>query len=99
MIIALIECWRQGIGIFHLLVDEAIVSLQDVKVLWGLRVDGLLVMLINQNRNLARKKDLIEEFLDFRLETRHFKNGRSKLVPIFDLLYESVTNDTPEELV
>ena len=72
--------------------DEAILSLQDVKVLWGLRVDGLPVILINQNRNLARKKDLIEEFLDFRLETRHFKNGRSKFVPIFDFLYEPIPN-------
>ena len=50
--------------------------------------------LIDRNRNIAHKKQLVEELLGFRLEIRQFKDGRLKLVPIFDFLY-----DTPEELV
>ena len=78
---------------------ETTVTLQDMEVLCGLRVDELSVMLVDRNRNFACKKQLIEELLGFRFETRHFKNGWLKLMLIFDFLYESLSNDALEELV
>ncbi|XP_071927262.1 protein MAIN-LIKE 2-like [Coffea arabica] len=99
LITMFIERWKQETHTFHLLVGEAIVALQDEEVLWGVRVDGLPVTLIDRNRNIIRKKQLIEELLSFRPETQNFKDGMLKLIPIFDFLYEPLPDDTLEELV
>lgn len=95
MITTLIERWRQETHTFYLPIDETTITLQDVEVLWDLGFDGLPVTLIDQNRSVAQKKDLIQELL----ENRHFKDGRLKLVPILEFLYEPLPDDAPEELI
>ena len=50
LITALVKRWRQETHTFHLSVmDKSIITLQDVEILWGLRVDGRPVTL-NHNR-------------------------------------------------
>nr|XP_009757890.1 PREDICTED: serine/threonine-protein phosphatase 7 long form homolog [Nicotiana sylvestris] len=46
LVTALIEQWRSEMHIFHLLIDEATITLQDVEVIYGLPVDGHPVALL-----------------------------------------------------
>lgn len=62
LLTSLIERWRQETHTFHLAVGEATITLQDVAVLLGLRVDGDAVM----GSGSHIWADLVEDLLGIR---------------------------------
>lgn len=57
LITAFVKRWRRETLTFHLpVIGETIITLQNVEVLWSLRVDGLPDMLVHRQRSKKKRK-------------------------------------------
>ena len=77
----------------------AIVTLQDVEVLWDFRIDGLLVILVHSRRNLLQRKQFVYDILIYWPEDNMLYHGRLKLSSISRRLSTSLPADVFDEMV
>ena len=66
LLTALVDRWRDESHTFHFVGGELGISLQDVEIMLGLRVDGLAVTRSERNDNRASRLDMIESLLGVR---------------------------------
>ncbi|XP_052191625.1 serine/threonine-protein phosphatase 7 long form homolog [Diospyros lotus] len=92
---ALVERWRQETHTFHLSIGETTVTLQDVAVLMGLRIDGPPVT----GASISNWAPLCEQYLGARPSKEHLRGSSLKLTWLrkhFMVLPDDATDEVVE---
>ena len=64
---------------FHLPIGEVTVTLQDVDVMWGLKIDGEAVTGKEQKWEYQQKRETCQRLLGCSPNPEHFKRAQLKL--------------------
>nr|XP_009763174.1 PREDICTED: serine/threonine-protein phosphatase 7 long form homolog [Nicotiana sylvestris] len=81
LITALVEWWRPKTHTFQLPTREATITLEDVQVLYGLRVDGRAVALPQYIRSMTRGQylDMMGQYTGYRPQGDAVQRGGSRV--------------------
>ena len=97
LITALVERWRPETHTFHLPIGEVIVTLQDVHVIWGLRIDGEAVTGAERKWDFDVKVEMCQRLLGISPTERDFKKSQLKMRIVCEVLNTALPNNASNE--
>ncbi|KAJ9553724.1 hypothetical protein OSB04_017769 [Centaurea solstitialis] len=97
LITALVERWRPETHTFHLPIGEVTVTLQDVQVLWGLRIDGEAVTGCDRKWEFDTKVDMCQRLLGITPTATDFKRAQLKIITVRDVLTTEFPDNASNE--
>ncbi|KAJ9549039.1 hypothetical protein OSB04_021582 [Centaurea solstitialis] len=86
LITALVERWRPETNTFHLPIGEVSVTLQDVQLMWGLRIDGEVVTGCEKRWSVNEKRETCYRLLGILPEPGNFKYAQLKMTFLREVL-------------
>ncbi|KAJ9555058.1 hypothetical protein OSB04_009672 [Centaurea solstitialis] len=97
LITALVERWRPETHTFHLPIGEVTVTLQDVQVLWGLRIDGEAVTGCDRKWEFDAKVDMCQRLLGITPTATDFKRAQLKIITVRNVLTTEFPDNASNE--
>ncbi|KAJ9565706.1 hypothetical protein OSB04_001672 [Centaurea solstitialis] len=86
LITALVERWRLETNTFHLPIGEVSVTLQDVQLMWGLRIDREVVTGREKKWSLNEKRETCYRLLGILPKQGNFKDAQLKMTFLREVL-------------
>ncbi|KAL0378999.1 UNVERIFIED_CONTAM: Serine/threonine-protein phosphatase 7 long form [Sesamum radiatum] len=100
LITALVERWRPETHTFHCPIGEAIVTLQDIAIIWALPLQGNLITGVDAKCTTQQWQNYCHQLLEFQPDERAIKNSRIKSTVLHEwLLGNTCDSDSPFEEV
>ncbi|KAJ9561919.1 hypothetical protein OSB04_007079 [Centaurea solstitialis] len=94
LITELVERWRPETHTFHLPIGEVTVTLQDVQLIWGLRIDGVVVTGRERKWSDTDKIGTCYRLLGIETEPGHFRGAQLKM-PFLRTALDTPFSDNP----